>query len=98
SSRGSSRARERNRERSRVPVERCSLILRQTYAAVRPARGGIKEITIGETNMTRRRHRRAATQHHLIGHEFAVVLADGSFRRPIAGIGHIGTGGPFPNI
>ena len=40
----------------------------------------------------------AAPQDHLPGHEFAVVLAQTAIQRLEAGVGAIGTAGPFPNV
>src|SRR5882724_9920820 len=48
--------------------------------------------------MARWRGNATAAQHHLIGHELAIVLADGTFGLAIAGIGDIRAGGPFPNL
>ena len=59
---------------------------------------GIKKITVGFTNMINRRGTGPTAKHHLIAHEFAVVLAYRTFRRPVTGIGSIRTLRPFPNI
>src|SRR5262245_18508810 len=48
--------------------------------------------------MARRRRETTPAQHHLTGHEFAVVLPDGAVGFTISGIGDIGTGGPFPYL
>ena len=48
--------------------------------------------------MRLRRGAGAAAQHILVGHEFAVVFTDGTWRRTVARIGCVGTLRPFPDI
>src|SRR6185312_267009 len=87
------------RDREMPPGRRRdSCILRQPNAGNHPARRRRKEITIGRPYMAGWRHCRAATQHHLVRHELAVVLADRAGERVETGIGDIGTGGPFPSV
>ncbi|MNE80892.1 hypothetical protein D3C80_1775020 [compost metagenome] len=40
----------------------------------------------------------AAAQHHLAGHELAVVFAQAAGQRLEARVGAVGAGGPFPDI
>src|SRR3546814_5773477 len=49
-----------------------------------PTLMGIAEVAIGDADVARRRQRRAAAQHHLVYHEFAIVFADRAGRRAIA--------------
>src|SRR4051794_12913437 len=48
--------------------------------------------------MVPRRSSTTAPQYHLVGHELAVVLANRAGGLAVAGIGHVGTGRPFPDI
>ena len=57
-----------------------------------------KEITIGGAYVRPRRDTRAAAQHELVAHELAVVLAERSSGRSIAGIGGILAARPFPYV
>jgi hypothetical protein len=48
--------------------------------------------------MTGRRRRTSAAQHHLAGHELAVVFADRAGRFAIARVGDVGTRRPLPDL
>src|SRR5690606_10245618 len=80
-----------------VPMP-CSELLGQTQAGELPAHGGVEEVAIGGAHVVFRRGATAATQHHLPGHELAVVLTQAAAQRPKAGVGPIGAGRPFPDI
>src|SRR5690606_4508542 len=59
---------------------------------------GVEEVAIAGPRMPRRRDRRAAAQHDLIGHELAVVLAGRPGRRTEARIGRERAGRPLPDL
>ena len=59
----------------------------EPHAAELPTRRGIEEVAVAHALVTLRRRQRRAAQHHLIDHEFAVVLAERPFRRAVAWIG-----------
>src|SRR5271165_3110440 len=48
--------------------------------------------------MTRRGNTRSSAQNHLAGHELAVVLAEGTGKRPVSWITGVSAGRPFPTI
>src|ERR1700688_24187 len=73
-------------------------ILRQAETAELPPRGGAEEIAIRHALMPRWRGAGSAAQHHLVNHEFAVVLTERTRRRPIMRIGQVGASGPLPHI
>ena len=64
----------------------------------RPPRPGREEVAVGRAGVARRGERAAAAQHHLVGHELAVVLADGAGGRVEAGVGVVGRGRPLPAV
>ena len=53
----------------------------EAHAGQRPPRAVREEVAVGRARVARRGERAAAAQHHLVGHELAVVLADRA-RRP----------------
>src|SRR5215831_15381915 len=75
-----------------------SSICGQPHAGEGPARGGREEVAVADAYVVVRRDGRAAAQHHLAGHELAVVLADRPLGRTVARVGHIGAHGPLPDI
>src|SRR5690348_9627578 len=77
----------------------CLLVaIRQPDAHELPAYMGREEVTVGTSNVRLRGCARTATQDHLVAHEFAVVLADCSGRRPESGIRRVSTSCPLPQI
>lgn len=62
-------------------------ILGQTQSGKLPALMRIEEIAIGCPNVAAGRDARAAPQHHLVAHEFTVVLANGADGRTKSWIG-----------
>src|SRR5215467_7263559 len=72
-------------------------VMREPYAAELPARGRIEEVAVADARVARGRGMRAPSQHHLIDHELAVVLAERAGRRTVARIGRIGAASPLPD-
>ena len=73
----------------------------------RPGRGGGRrtasgwrgeEVAIGGADVGGGGDAGASAQDHLAGHELAVVLAEGSGERFVAGIAGVGAGGPLPYV
>src|SRR5580704_16315964 len=69
----------------------------EPQAAELPACRGRKKVAITEPVMPGRGRERGAAQHHLVHHEFPVVLAERTGRRPVPGIGRIGAARPLPD-
>src|SRR5271156_2566447 len=74
------------------------LAIRQPNAAKLPPRGRREEISVRAPNMRCRRYYRTTPQHHLIAHEFAVVLAQRARQRGKTRIAQIGARRPLPHI
>ena len=63
-----------------------------------PARIRGKEVAVGAAGMRARRDAGSAAQDHLVAHELAVVLTQGSGERRVAWIANIGTRRPLPHV
>src|ERR1700761_23039 len=87
-----------NSRRARLGAERTSSIIGKPHTAEGPARGGREEVAIGDPRVPLGRGHAAAAQHHLPGHELAVVFADRASRRAVARVGAVGARGPLPEI
>ena len=61
-----------------------------------PAGVGVEEVPIRGAEVPGRRHVGATSQHELVGHELAVVLADGAVDGAEAGVGVVGALCPLP--
>src|SRR4029077_8199257 len=71
---------------------------REPNPAELPLRFGRKEVAVARPDVTGRRRARAAAQDELVAHELAVVLADRTGERPVAGIRQVGGLRPFPDV
>src|SRR5215470_11268996 len=80
-----------------VPLRRSGRKIGEPQAAELPARGGRKKVAIARPGMPGGSGERRAAQHHLVHHEFAVVLAERAGHRAVAGIGRIGATRPLPD-
>src|SRR6266571_1666148 len=74
------------------------MVIGQPDSAELPPRLGSKEVAIAGTYVRPGRGARAPAQHHLVAHEFAVVLAQCAFHGMVAGISQIGAARPLPYI
>src|SRR5689334_5842404 len=83
-------ARLTGRQPSVAPVA----IARQAKAGKLPACGSRKEIPVARPNVRAWRDSGPAAQHVLVAHEFAVVLADRTRRRPVARVRGVVALGP----
>lgn len=63
-----------------------------------PAGGGGEEVAVGGADVGGGGDAGASAQDDLAGHEFSVVLAEGSGERFVAGIAGVGAGGPLPYV
>src|SRR3954469_12620663 len=63
-----------------------------------PTRGWREEIAIRRANVRSGRSAGTSAQHHLVTHEFSVVLAERACERRESGIGRIGARSPFPHV
>uniref|UniRef100_A0A0N4Z3F5 DUF4157 domain-containing protein n=1 Tax=Parastrongyloides trichosuri TaxID=131310 RepID=A0A0N4Z3F5_PARTI len=81
-----------------APSPRLVSVRRQPHAGEGPSLVRIEEVAIGRPRVARRSGEGAAAQHHLIGHELAVVLGRRAFGRTKAGVRGIGAGGPLPHL
>src|SRR5260221_13486921 len=73
-----------------------SAIVGQPDPGKLPARFRREEIAIGGPGVGKRSRTRASAQHHLIAHEFSVVLSQRALRRLVTGIRKIGARGSPP--
>nr|WP_236953258.1 hypothetical protein [Immundisolibacter cernigliae] len=64
----------------------------------RPSARQGEEIAVGGAQVIGRCQAATAAQHHLAGHELAVVLADRALGRPVARVRQVGAGGPLPDV
>ncbi|MNI16158.1 hypothetical protein D3C73_694830 [compost metagenome] len=81
-----------------VASGRVAGIGRQADAREGPALIRVEEVAIGRSRVPRRRGEGAPAQHHLIGHELAVVLGRRALGRSKAGVRAVGAGGPLPRL
>src|SRR5690606_23890540 len=58
----------------------------------------LEEVAVGGTDMRLRGGAAATAQHHLAGHELAVVFAEAARQWAESGVGPVGAGGPFPDV
>jgi len=88
------------------PARRCGTPPRRRRLWVHPSPDGrpcpatacqVEEVAVGRPRVAWAGEGGAATQHHLIDHELAVVLAHRTGDRREAGVGGVGAGCPLPN-
>src|SRR5690606_32035235 len=73
-------------------------VTRQADPGELPSRFWREEIAVSGADMAGRRDARAAAQHKLVAHEFAVVFAHRARRGRVARIRVVGAAGPFPGV
>src|ERR1700678_1552564 len=82
-------------------VRNCSCLLvaiGQPYAHELPTHMGWEKVAISGPNVRQRRGAGASAQHHLVAHEFAVVLTDRAGGRLEPGVGNVRARGPLPDV
>ena len=70
----------------------------EAQAGELPADGWREEVAIGGADVGGGGDAGASSKDDLAGHEFSVVLAEGSGERLVAGVAGVGAGGPLPYV